>query len=80
LLQRWSEANELFELAADHARRLRSPLLEIWTRHEQARALHAHPRAEERRRAQRLADAAARSAQRMGLALAELHGSVETTP
>jgi DNA-binding winged helix-turn-helix (wHTH) protein len=69
LLRRWPDCAELFELALEHARGLRSPLLQVWTQHERARALQTHPRAQERRLAQHLAEEAARGAFRIGVAL-----------
>ncbi len=81
LLGRWPEARELFALALEKSRALRSPVLRACTQLDYGRAFHDHPSAAERQRARRALASARRTAAEHGLhaleaAIERLHAGV----
>jgi tetratricopeptide (TPR) repeat protein len=66
-LGRWSEAEQLFELALARNEALRAPALVVWTQIDHARVLLRHPRPRERSKGQRILEAAARAAEPLGM-------------
>jgi DNA-binding winged helix-turn-helix (wHTH) protein/tetratricopeptide (TPR) repeat protein len=65
LLGSYDEAEALFARAADHATRLRTPVLQVLTEADRAVAFLGHPRASERRQAERLRRSARANAERL---------------